>query len=372
MKSWTIQSIFRDYFSRKNSFKSLPLYQIKAVESLRNCRTSKMGMHTQYCDQGHMLGVYYNSCHHRGCPKCQFLAKEQWLTTWSERCLNTAHHHWVFTIPHELLPIWRFNRELFQDFMFQAVGETIHLLCRDPQHLNAKPGFILAMHTWGRNLSEHPHVHCLITHGGSNSKREWVKPKRKVMLPIKVLRQIYRGKLRDKLLKSMKSGQLVIPTNDPEIKWRNTLNKLGVINWQIYACKAYEHGYGVVKYLARYLRGGPLNEKQIVDVNREQIKFRYKSHQTKKYEIQQYSLSHFIRLFLTHLPLFGKTTQRYYGIYHPAATNELNDIRKEFNQPPFINVKVNWSEKLTELGVDLTCPYCGSANRMGEVLKISH
>ncbi len=112
------------------------------------CRTESLGGHSVYCENGHLNGVWYNSCKHRSCPQCNRIQMENWLQQTQERVLDCPHHHWVFTLPHRLHPIWHYNRALCQTFLFQAVRETLLTLCNDKRYLAAKPAAILALHTW--------------------------------------------------------------------------------------------------------------------------------------------------------------------------------------------------------------------------------
>ena len=365
MQKWSIQQLLRSQLSGSNSSLNVPLYQLKAAQAISDCRTAAMGSHSQYCENGHLCGVHYNSCRHRGCPQCQYAAKERWLAQWSARLLNTQHHHWVFTLPHELLPLWRYNREWFQNQMYVCVSKTLKQLSRSKQHLNAQPGYLLALHTWGRNLSEHPHIHCLITHGGLNQSGKWVEPKRAVMYPVKIMRRLFKGKFIEAVKQALACDELNLAPEIGSTQLSNLLNKLGRIEWQVYACSPYAHGLGVAKYLAKYMRGGAIKNGQVTSVNNGVVTFKYKSHKTKQTERQRVTTERFSEMVLKHLPLKGKPTIRCYGIYHPVNVKKLNAARTAFNQAPFIEVEVpTWQQMLRKLGVKLTCPECGSHERV--------
>ena len=185
----TLSSILDQHLEPFLADHTLPPYQLKALKSYRACRTASLGSHSRYCENGHLMGVWYSSCKRRGCAQCQGLSNARWLAAQKERILAVTHHHWVFTLPHELLILWRFNRALFQDLLFKAVADVLATLSRDPKYLGAKPGYVLTLHTWGRNLSLHPHIHCLISHGGLNGT-DWIDPKKSVMFPARVMMQL--------------------------------------------------------------------------------------------------------------------------------------------------------------------------------------
>ncbi len=166
MKENTVQHFLNKCYFDYQQTHNMPLYQIKAVEKMMACRTEALGGHAVYCEEGHLNGVWYNSCRHRGCPQCSAMKTEQWLQQAESLLLDCTHHHWVFTLPHDLLDIWRFNRSLCHTLLFQSVNQTIKQLSADKKYLGAAPGMLLALHTWARNQTLHPHIHCLISHGG--------------------------------------------------------------------------------------------------------------------------------------------------------------------------------------------------------------
>jgi hypothetical protein len=162
MQKNTIQYFLTLYFDKYKQQHGMPLYQIKACEKLMQCRTEALGGHAVYCENDHLNGVWYNSCKHRSCPQCQALRSEHWLQKQEALLLDCQHHHWIFTLPHELHQIWHFNREFCFGLLFKSVGDTLKKLSADAKYLGAQPGFLLAFHSWARNLVFHPHIHCVI------------------------------------------------------------------------------------------------------------------------------------------------------------------------------------------------------------------
>ncbi|HDT2738157.1 TPA: transposase [Escherichia coli] len=164
---------------------------------------------------------------------------------------------------------------------------------------------------------------------------------------------------------ALANNALTFPPDQQTTELMNLSNKLGRIDWQVYACAPYAHGVGVAKYLARYMRGGAINNKQLIAVKNNMITFKYKSHQTKKTERQQVSLPNFTRMVLKHLPLKGKPTIRYYGIYHPTVVEKLNVARAQCKQAQFITAQLpTWQAMLNKLGIRLICPICGVTERI--------
>ena len=297
MPNLTVQSLLNsklgDYLTRHK----LPLYQLKALDAITRCRTRMLGGHSVYCENGHLHGVWYNSCKHRNCPQCHAIGSERWQLKLNNLILDTTHHHWIFTIPHDLLPLWRFNRRVLQKMLFDSVNETIKKLSSDPKYLGAIPGYLLALHTWARNLVLHPHIHCLITHGGVNTSNSWVAPKRVIFIPAKVLMKIFRGKLLEKIRNGINKKQLAIPTASSDRLELNLCNKLGRRDWVLHCCKPYTHGNSVAKYLARYIKGGAVKNSQLISLRNNQVTFRYKSHQTKRTEYLKLNSDVFIGVY---------------------------------------------------------------------------
>ncbi len=162
----TLQTIFQDAFPAYEQTHPLPAHVRRAARAIMQCRTAALGGHVQACPDGHMARIWYNSCRHRSCPQCAYLQTERWLALQQARLLACDHYHVIFTLPHELNPLWLANVPVMTTLLFQAVRDTLGTLLADPKYLGAQPGIIAALHTWSQTLVLHPHVHCLVTGGG--------------------------------------------------------------------------------------------------------------------------------------------------------------------------------------------------------------
>ena len=339
----------------------VPFYQLKALESYRACRTAALGSHSQYCENGHLMGVWYSSCKRRGCSQCQGLSNARWLAAQKERLLSVTHHHWIFTLPHELLPLWRYNRALLQDLLFKAVADVLSTLSRDRRYLNAQPGSLLSLHTWGRNLSLHPHIHCLISHGGVDKAGRWVEPRKSSLFPARVMMQLFRGKF---LAALREAEDLVLPRDTSAPQLRSMINKLGRTDWVVHCCKPYRHGRGVVGYLARYVRSGPINNRQLKQVNTDSVTFQYQNHRTSKQTGLRLKPTEFILRLCDHVPQRGKPTIRYYGLYHGCRRQALDDARAELGQRSIKTIEpITWQIYLQRLNRVPECKLCGGRLR---------
>ncbi|MCK4414666.1 MAG: transposase zinc-binding domain-containing protein, partial [Candidatus Eisenbacteria sp.] len=183
--------------------------QEAVLRHIADCRTAALGGHVDACsDCGHQR-ISYNSCRDRHCPKCQSLARADWLEARLKRLLPVPYFHLVFTIPDDLNPLALGNRRLFFNLLFATAADTLKTLARDEKHLGAEVGFTAVLHTWGQNLRFHPHLHCVVTGGGlSPNGQRWVRARPRFFLPVKVLGRLFRGKLLDALKRARATGTL--------------------------------------------------------------------------------------------------------------------------------------------------------------------
>lgn len=274
----TLREIFQKHFDAYAAHRRLPTYVRRAAYWIARCRTAALGGDLRRCPEGHSERAFYNSCHQRICPQCQGLATERWLERQRARLLACAHHHLIFTIPHELNAPWCWNRAPMAKLLFGAVRETLMELLADPRCLGAQPAFLAALHTWGRSLSLHPHLHVLAADGGLSADGLWVKPRRGHFLPARVLMLLFRGKFLAALRRAAERHALRLPPDLTRARFTALLNRLGRKKCNVHIRARYAHGQGVAAYLARYLKGGPLKNSQLLSAAGERVRFRYWPH----------------------------------------------------------------------------------------------
>ena len=333
----TLRGIFQTHFGAYAKARGLPAYVHRAAYWIAHCRTAELGGHMRRCPQGHVERAFYNSCHQRGCPQCQALATEQWLERQRARLMACAHHHLIFTIPHELNALWRWNRAALANLLFGAAREVLFELLEDPRYLGATPAFISALHTWGRSLSLHPHLHVLIADGGLSEHDAWVTPRRSHFLPARVVMMLFRGKLLDALGRALERGELRVPADLSRERVRSLLNRLGRIKWNVHIRARYAHGAGVAAYLARYLKGGPLKNTQLIEVTEERVAFRYRPHHDEDDDsedsvVMTLTPEAFLQRYLTHLPVPRLQALRSYGLYGQRRRAALDTARAQLGQ----------------------------------------
>ena len=329
----TIQQLLREHFESFRERHRLSRDMMWAAVCMRNCRTAEMGSHRIYCPHGHESRLGYNSCRHRVCPMCSAVPRELWLEGWRTRLLNCPHFHVVFTTPHELLPLWRYNRRAFADALFAAASGALKKLLGDTKYLGARPGLLAALHTWSQSLAAHVHLHVLVTAGGYAVGR-WHPAKKACLLPRKVLMLVFRGMLRAQLLQALDQGRLTVPPSTTEARLRGLLNRLGRTTWNVKILDRYEHGVGVATYLARYLKGGPISNRRLLKFEREGVRFRCRARReaTSASATTHLQKDEFFLRLLQHVPPRGLRVVRGYGLYAGGQRELLNEARKSLGQ----------------------------------------
>ena len=206
---WEVANIFREYGEtyRQKFGTSMSPVQLQVMHAIEICRTAVLGGHVDQCDHcGHQV-ISYNSCRNRHCPKCQSLAKSEWLEARRTELLPVGYYHVVFTIPETLNSVVLQNKCVIYNILFKAVSQTLLTIAADPRHLGAKIGFTTILHTWGQNLMFHPHLHCVVPGGGlSFDKQNWIWCRKKFFLPVRVLSCLFRNRFLDLLMKAYDNG----------------------------------------------------------------------------------------------------------------------------------------------------------------------
>jgi len=167
--------------------------QLRVMSAIEACRTAALGGHVTRCEDCSYLGIAYNSCRNRHCPKCQAAAAYDWLEARRAELLPVPYYHVVFTLPAPIADIAYTNKAVIYDALFKAASETLLRIAADPKHLGAKIGVTMVLHTWGSALTHHPHVHCVVPGGGiSLDGQRWISCKPGFFLPVKVLSRLFR------------------------------------------------------------------------------------------------------------------------------------------------------------------------------------
>jgi hypothetical protein len=342
---------------------SLTAEQARVVRDLVDCRTAVFGGTVQQCDHCGHREVVYHSCGNRHCPLCQCLSQARWLEAQQQHLLPVEYFHVVFTLPDVLHALFRAQPKLAYKLLFQAVSETLREVALNPERLGARIGFTAVLHTWTQTLLYHPHIHCIVPGGGlSSDGTEWVSCKPGFFLPVKVLSQVFRGKLLAKLEKAVDKGDL--PFDPQEAK--TLLQKAARKPWVVYSKRPFAGPQQVLDYLGRYTHRVAIDNHRLVSVSGGMVTFRYKDRaHGNQQKTMTLSGEEFVRRFLLHVLPSGFVKTRHYGFLANAVREksltlcrELLDARGQPEIP--LPAAESWQDLLYRLtGKDVTrCPNC--------------
>jgi Putative transposase/Transposase zinc-binding domain len=357
----TLQGIFQAHFPAYAKAHKLPLRALKAASAIMHCRTPLLGGHVQHCPQAHMARIQYHSCRHRACAQCSRLPRAQWAERQAARLLDCDHYHVVFTLPHELLSLWSYNRATMARLLFGAARDALLTLLADRRFLGATPGLLLALHTWGRTLNHHPHVHCLVSGGGIDAAGAWQAVTNGYLLPVRVVKTVFRGKLLAAIEDGLRNETLRQPPDTNALRWARTRSMLYKKNWNVCLKERYADGEGVLRYLARYMRGGPISDQRLGPSQEGTITFGYRDHHDGKHKTMHLSCDQFLARLLWHVPQPRQHTIRYAGLYATQSRRQHTEARVQLNQPESRRPAASWQDTLERLGrrAQLHCRDCG-------------
>ena len=373
-----VADIFRRHGPEYRQAHPLPLQHLRVMRAVEACRTAELGGHKEKCaDCGH-IEISYNSCRNRHCPKCQILRKENWIEDRGKDLLPVQYFHVVFTIPSELNPLFIMNPRVMFNLLFRSVSETLVELADNPKRLGARIGFMAILHTWGQNLMDHPHVHCVVTGGGLSSDNRWVSCRKGFFIPVGVMSALFRGKFLDHLRRSFEYEDLIFPggishLKDPrtfEIFRRWFYHK----KWVVYCKPPFAGAEGVLQYLGRYTHRIAISNNRILELQDGKVSFRWRDYADgDKQKTMTVKAQEFIRRFLLHVLPHRYVRIRHFGIL--SNRNRKNDIalcRKMLDSKiTTVNEEEKqetWQEQLLRIcGIDITlCPAC----KKGKMLTV--
>jgi len=294
---------------------SLTSWHFRALQAIRRCRTLAMGGHIDKCDCCQKLHISYNSCRNRHCPTCQGHKREQWIKARENELLNVPYFHVVFTLPHEFNTFALSHGKIMYSSLFKAAWQTLLQFGANPKHLGGKMGMIGVLHTWGQNLSLHPHLHCIVPGGGLTKSAKWKSAKNngKYLFNVKAMSPVFRAKYVALLRKS----ELKIP--------KTVYNQVFKKKWVVFAKQPFARPEHVIEYLGRYTHKIAISNHRILKIDHEKrlVTFSAKDyrHGDKKI-VLTLSTQEFIRRFGLHILPKGFTRIRHYGILSSSWKKE--------------------------------------------------
>jgi hypothetical protein len=357
-----IQAIFEDHYSAYAGEHRLSWRERWAAFNLLTCHTPAQGAHILRCPHGHVETLRYNSCKHRTCPQCGWVETERWIRTQQERALPCGYHQVVFTVDHDLNPLWLYNRTLFVNLLFDAAWHALRQLLGDERWLGALPGVIGAFQSWGETLNTHPHLHFIVTAGGLDRQGRWRACAKDFLLPSRVLSALYRGKLLAYLRSHLEDAPLLeLPPDWTPARTRSLLNRLGRKKWHVQIEPRYDHPDGVLTYVGRYMRQGPIAESRIITYTGDTVQIAYKrpaEHQTCSFRL---SADEMLQRILVHAPPKGFRMVRSFGLFHHRLKAQCAQARAQIlalGTPP---TRTTRGEGRADASFPaLCCPHCGA------------
>jgi predicted Zn-ribbon and HTH transcriptional regulator len=371
-----VGDIVRQFGAAYRQEHKLPLQQLKAMTAIEKCRTRALGGHIDVCDECGYERISYNSCRNRHCPKCQSLARERWVLARQQELLPICYFHIVFTLPDELNRLCLVNQRVMYDLLFRAGSETILDLGKDARHIGGKVGLIAVLHTWGQNLMDHPHLHCIVTGGGLSVDGQcWVYPKKMTprkdfFIHVNIISDLFKKKFLAYLRQAYRAGKLQFVGETAYLargnNFQQLLDSLYQKKWNSYCKKPFGGPEKVLNYLGRYTHRVAISNHRIVKLEAGNVTFKWRDYRDgNKHKLITVDVFEFMRRFLLHILPHGFFKIRYYGIL--ASRNHRTDLElcqrllqvavKIAEQAK----KLSWEDLMLELfDIDVRrCPVCG-------------
>jgi len=315
-----ISDIFRqfapEYLRRFGD--TMPKEHRKVIDAILLCRTQDNGTVVYRCEECGLDHTLFRSCGNRHCPQCQSHKTRLWLERQMARMLPGHHFMMTFTVPEELRDFIRSHQRLCYAALFAASSAAMKKLCLDPKHVGGDlPGFFGVLHTWGRQLQYHPHIHYVVPGGAiSRADGSWQRSGDHFFLPVKALSPIFRAKFRERIEKAGLAGEV------PKEVWQKPWN----VNSQAVGKSA-----ASVKYLAPYVFRVAISDRRIIKVEDGKVFFHYRKHGSNRMRTMVLDAMEFIRRFLQHVLPTGFMKVRYYGFLNPNSAVSLEEVRARIN-----------------------------------------
>jgi len=319
--------------------------QTKSLFNIIQCRTAALGGHEEACDECGEVRYSYNSCGDRHCPKCQLSKQNKWIEKLQSGVLPVKHYHVIFTVPHCLNDICLWNDKLYYNLLFKAVWETLRSF--GYTHFGVESGAIAVLHTWGQNLSLHPHIHCIVPAAGFSLKGRWkhIGKQDKYLYPVAQLSAAFKGKFLDALKRKIK--KMEHPTS-----FNTQFEKAYQTNWVVY-CEAPLSGvHQVIKYLGQYTHRIAISNQRIRGINNGEVFFHAKDYRDNAtIKLVKIKGVEFLRRFLQHILPKGFVRIRRFGIYHHTVKRSM-DLQFDLELKGFDI----WMKKASKEDATINCP----------------
>ena len=310
-----ITEIFRTFGPEYlNTYPNMPQQHRKVINAIINCRAGVYGAAVYRCKGCGKRHQIDRSCGNRHCPQCQYHKTRKWLEAQLKKSLPVKYTMLTFTMPEKIRPFCRANQQAIYGAMFKASSESIKALVKDPRFVGTDlPGFTGVLHTWGRMLPYHPHIHYIVPAGGlSSDRKKWIQARNCFYLPVKALSKLFRAKFKAEMKRLGLIKQI-----DPDV-WATA--------W-IVNCQAVGTPEASLKYLAPYVFRVAISDSRILAVENRQVTFSYRKSDSRRLRKTSLNVMHFISRFLQHVLPSGFMKVRHYGFMNANCAVSLRSLR---------------------------------------------
>jgi hypothetical protein len=359
----TLAEIFRRYGPayRAHFGERMPASHRAAMTAIEQCRTEALGGHVYTCSQCATTCYHYHSCRNRHCPTCQHGQAQTWLAKQHERLLPVPYFLVTFTLPAQLRRVTRQNQRKLYALLFRSSATALQQLAADPRFLGGQIGMVGVLQTWTRDLRYHPHIHYLVPGGAlAPDGASWLIAKGKVLVHVKPLAKLFRGKVRAGL------RQLGLEKEVPSETW----SKAWVVD-----CRPVGSGQAALKYLAPYIFRVALSNNRIVGVTNDQVTFRYRVGDTKKTKTCTLPAEKFIGRFLQHVLPKGFVKVRSFGLFRSGNRPLLAKVREVLAAPgiacPIALIAAGTAQSAAALAQSSYCPACGAVMQVTRIPRMT-
>ena len=324
---------------------------VRTLDALQKCRTSALGGHIDFCDVCGEQRISYNSCGNRHCPKCQGAKQALWVDDRMNDALDVKYFHIVFTVPEALNQICLLDSNLFYKSLFECVWSV--LLQFGYTHYGVESGAICVLHTWGQNISLHPHIHCIVPAAGltlaGNMKR--ITKQGKYLYTVGMLSTVFRGKLLEKIKHRLRQSMQLS-------QYQSLINEVWKKPWVVHCEPPFGNAQQIVKYLGQYSHRVAISNHRILNIDDSSVTFIYKDYKdNSRKKPTTLSGVEFLRRFCLHILPKRFVKIRYYGI---LSTKQKERVKSLLAKKPETKVTETRQERIVRLtGFDSRiCPVC--------------
>jgi hypothetical protein len=270
------------------------------------------------------------------------------------------YFHLVFTLPHELNRLAQHQPREVYTLLFQAASSTLQTFGRDPKHLGGEIGITAILHTWGQNLDQHIHLHCLVTGGVlAPDGSQWIPSHPRYLFPVRALSPVFRAKFLAALGRAFEKGELPRGETDVALLFGTLRGK----PWVVYSKRPFAGPESVLQYLGRYTHRIAISNDRILDFRDGVVRFRWRDYKDAgRNKGMTLAANEFLRRFLLHVLPSGFMRIRHFGLLANRHRKLKLERCRALLAAPLPSQKPAESvaamvERLT--GKDLTlCPFC--------------